>query len=94
MPRVSGVLVIDLTPASDDLRYIEGRAAAHLVPAIPQGVSVELHIGGMTPLDGLMGPLIEALRSAGSITVVGTNPAGITSLYRALSIGLARGEAS
>jgi hypothetical protein len=62
------------------------------VPVIPPGVAVELHIGGTAPLDGLMGPLIEVLRPAGSVTVVGTSPTGVAATYRALSIGLARVE--
>ena len=88
--HLSGVLLVDLTPAADEFGWIEGRAAANLVPAIPQGVAVELHIGGNAPLDGLLGPLIEELRAAGSITVVGTNPAGVAAVYRALSIAFAR----
>lgn len=88
--HLSGVLLIDLTPAADEFGYIEGRAAARLVPVIPEGVAVELHIGGKSPLGGLLGPLIEELRPAGSLTVVGTNPAGIAAVYRALEIAFAR----
>jgi hypothetical protein len=90
MTSVSGVLLVDLTAAADKFGYIDGRAAGHLLPAIPAGVCVELQIGPHQPLDGLLGPLIEALRPAGSVIVVGTSATGVSAVYQALRAGLAR----
>jgi hypothetical protein len=87
MTSVSGVLQVDLSPAARS-GYIEGRAAAGLLPHIPRGVSVELQIGPHSPVIGLEGPLIDALRHAGSVVVVGSSAAGVSALYNALRVGL------
>lgn len=94
MMRLSGVLEVDVTPAADEFGYFTGRDAARLVPEIPVGVTVELLLGSCTPLDTLLGPLIEELRSAGSIVVRGSNPKAVASVYRALQIAYARAGAS
>ena len=87
MTSVSGVLQVDLTPAAR-AGYIEGRAAAGLLPNIPVGVCVEIQIGPHSPVLGLEAPLIDALRSAGSVVVVGSSAAGVSALYNALRVGL------
>ncbi len=92
--KVFGALQVDLTPAVDDYGFLDAREAWGLLPAIPSGVTVELHLGRASAIIGSFGEVLQGLRPAGTVVVIGTNPAGVGDVVRRLRIALPDREAS
>lgn len=88
---VTGLLVVDVSAAVDDLGILDGRTAAGLLPVeLPAGVPVRLNVGDCRMVDGSFGQVIARLRLARSIEVEGRDAAGIADVVRRLTMATAR----
>jgi hypothetical protein len=87
---VSGVLLVDVSPAVDDFRILCTSEAARLIPVIPPGVPVRLLIGAATATDGALGQVGAVLRSARMVEVVGSDVRGVAEIRRLFAVAFLR----
>lgn len=92
-PTIRGVIVIDGSAHVDVFGCLDSRAVAGLVPKIPAGVAVRIDIGAARVLVGGFGQVVAGLRDAGSVEVVGREPAGIDAAVQQIRRATLRVEA-
>lgn len=86
--KVTPVLAIDLTAAVEPFGFLDGAAAARLMPEVPRGAYVELYLGEATSAPGDLGELLQALRPAAATVIRGSSRTGIEALARRIRIAL------